>query len=64
LVRLGLTVVCYSSKGPLPFLLPWLRLEIQVRFITATMWDEQAWPVVRIELARALRMRAAVGREG
>lgn len=48
----------------LPFLLPWLRLELLVRSITSTMWDAQAWPVVRAELGPALRMRAAVRREG
>jgi hypothetical protein len=44
---------------PLPFLLPWLRLELLICSITSTTWDDQTWPIVRIELARALRMRAA-----
>jgi hypothetical protein len=31
----------------LPFLLPWLRLELFIRAITTTTWDDQAWPSSR-----------------
>jgi hypothetical protein len=53
----------YDMNG-LPFLLPWLRLELLIRTITFTTWDDRTWPIVKVELARALRMRAAVRREG
>jgi hypothetical protein len=40
-----------------PFLLLWLRLELLIRSIASTTGDDQTWPVVRVELGHALRMR-------
>src|SRR6267142_5245633 len=50
--------------SPQPFHLPWLRLSLLIRSILGTSWDEETWPTVKTTLARALRIRASLVREG
>jgi len=42
----------------------WLRLHLLVRSIRTTRWDATTWPIAKHELARALRLRAAIARAG
>jgi hypothetical protein len=38
----------------LPFLFPWLRVNLLIRSITSRTWDERAWPLeIRRDLAWA-----------
>jgi hypothetical protein len=46
----------------LPFLLPWLRVNLLIRSITGRVWDERAWPVAKVHLGRALEIRRDVAR--
>lgn len=48
--------------NPLPFLLPWLRLELLIRSIRSTRWDDATWPIVKVELVKAMRMREVLRR--
>ena len=50
--------------SPQPFHLPWLRFSLLIRSILGTSWDEETGPTVKTTLARALRMRASLVREG
>jgi hypothetical protein len=50
--------------SPQPFHLPWIRLSLLIRSILGTTWDEETWPTVKTILARALRMRTSLVREG
>jgi hypothetical protein len=48
----------------LPFLQPWLRIELLLRSILTTRWDDATWPTVRQQLPRVLRLRSQVARDG
>ena len=48
----------------LPFLLPWPRLTLLIRRILSSQWDEATWPIAKMELAKALRLRSVVERAG
>jgi hypothetical protein len=48
----------------LPFLLPWVRVALLIRTIRTTIWDDATWPTVKMNLARALRMRQQMNRGG
>ena len=53
----------FASEG-LPFLLPWLRLELILRSILTTRWDTETWTIVRRQVPRVLAMRAQVAKDG
>ena len=40
-----------------PYLLPWLRVELLLRSILTTRWDEPTWAIVRREIPRLMAMR-------
>jgi len=46
---------------PLPFFLPWLRLNSLS--IIGRVWDERAWPLAKAHLGRALEIRRDLARE-
>ena len=48
----------------LPYLLPWVRVLLLIRSITATTWGYEGWPEVKLVLRRALEMRRQIAREG
>jgi hypothetical protein len=48
----------------LPYLLPWVRVLILIRFITSTTWGHEAWPQIKPVLRRALEMRRQIARDG
>jgi hypothetical protein len=52
------------SVRPLPYLLPYVRVQLIVHTILSTRWDATTWPIVRAEVPRVLAMRAQVAREG
>src|SRR5262245_53733847 len=41
---------------------PWIRAELIVRMIVRTHWDSAAWPMMRAELKRVIRMQSALRR--
>jgi len=47
-----------NRSGRLPFLLPWPRLALLIRDILSSQWDEAMWPISKLELARAMKLRA------
>ena len=42
---------------------PWIRAELLVRLIVRTHLDRTAWPPMREELKRVIRMQSALLRE-
>lgn len=47
------------------FLLPYARLELLIRTMRTRTWDPEAWPLVKHELIRALKLGASSrGRDG
>jgi len=41
---------------------PWIRAELLVRPIVRTRWDSAAWPTMREELRRVIRLQSALRR--
>jgi hypothetical protein len=41
---------------------PWIRAELLLRMIRSTHWDSTAWPTIREELKRVIRMQSALRR--
>jgi hypothetical protein len=41
----------------LPFLLPWVRVNLLIRSITSQVCDERTWPIAKAHLSRALEIR-------
>jgi len=50
--------------APLPFFLPWLHLELLIRSIRSTRLDADTWPIIKVELVKAVRMREVLRRAG
>jgi hypothetical protein len=46
------------------FLLPYVRLELLIRTMLTRQLDEDAWPMVKAELRKALEMRSRLRRAG
>jgi hypothetical protein len=42
---------------PLPFFLPWLRVNLLIRSITGRVCDERTWVIAKAHLSRALEIR-------
>jgi hypothetical protein len=47
----------------LPFLLPWIKVNLLIRSITGRVWDERTWPIAKAQLGRALEIRRDLSRE-
>ena len=45
-------------------MLPWLRIELLLRSILTTRWDEGTWAVLRREISRLLAMRRQAAKDG
>ena len=48
----------------LPYLLPWVRVLLLIRYITSTEWDDTTGRLVQPLLRRALEMRRQIARDG
>jgi hypothetical protein len=46
----------------LPFLLPWVKVNLLIRSITDRVWDERAWPIAKSHLGRAFEIRRDLAR--
>ena len=46
------------------FLLPCVRLQLLIRTMCSRTWDAEAWPLVKHELIRAMRLRRLLARAG
>jgi hypothetical protein len=46
------------------FLLPYARIELLIRTMLTRTWAPEAWPVVKHELAKALKLRRHIARAG
>ncbi len=42
----------------------YLRVSLLIRQLRSTSWDATTWPIAKAELAKALRLRAAITRAG
>jgi hypothetical protein len=51
-------------SGRLPFLLPYARIELLIRTMLTETWAPEAWPVVKHEFAKALKLRSHIARAG
>jgi len=60
--RLRRRRVSSTSLKPLPFFLPWLRVNLLIRTITGRVWDERAWPLAKAHLGRAFEIRRDLAR--
>jgi hypothetical protein len=48
----------------LPYLLPWVRIELLLRSMLEVRWNGDTWPIIRVHLRRSLEIRSALAREG
>ena len=48
----------------LPYLLPWLRVELLLHSILTTRWDAVRWAIIRPEIPRLLAMRRQAAKDG
>jgi len=48
----------------LPYLLPWVKVNLLIRSVTQHNWPEAQWRLVRPRLRRALEIRSQLRREG
>ena len=48
----------------LPYVLPWLRVELLLRSILTTRWDAATWTIIRPEIPRLLGMRRQAAKDG
>jgi hypothetical protein len=46
------------------FLFPHIRVELLIRTMLTRKWDEDAWPIVKLELRKALALRSKLRRAG
>ena len=52
------------NPNRLPFLLPWLKVNILIRSITSHILPDEQWRILKLELRRALEIRSQIRREG
>jgi hypothetical protein len=50
------------SGSRMPYLLPWLRVNLLIRSLTERVWHERDWPIAKAHLGRALEIRHDLGR--
>ena len=48
----------------LPFLFPWLKVNLLIHSITHHTWPEEQWCIVKPQLRRALEIRRDLSRAG
>jgi hypothetical protein len=48
----------------LPFLLPWLKVNLLIRSITRQTWPDNEWRILRPRLRRALEIRGRLRQAG
>jgi len=48
----------------LPYLLPWVKVNMVIRSITRATWPDEQWRILKPELRRALEMRSQLRRGG
>ena len=53
-----------NPSGRLPFLLPYARIELLIRTVLTETWAPEAWPVVKQEFVKALKLRSYIARTG
>jgi hypothetical protein len=46
----------------LPFLLPWIKVNLLIRSITGRVWDDRIWLIAKSHLGRALEIRRDLAR--
>jgi hypothetical protein len=48
----------------MPFLLPYARIELLIRTMLTTTWAPEAWPLVKHEFVKAMKLRRHLARAG
>jgi len=51
-----------AMTSRLPFLLPWVTVNLLIRSITSRSWEERAWAIAKAHLGRALEIRRDLSR--
>jgi hypothetical protein len=51
-------------SGRLPLLLPYARIELLIRTMLTETWAPEAWPVVKHEFVKAMKLRGYIARAG
>jgi len=51
-------------SGRLPFLLPYVRIELLISTMLTETWAPEAWPVVKDEFVKAMKLRRVLARHG
>ena len=46
------------------FLLPYVRIELLIRTMLTLTWAPEAWPLVKHELVKAIKLRRQLARGG
>ena len=52
-----------ALSSRLPFLLPWIKVNLLIRSIAQRTWPEAEWRIIKPHLRRALEVRRDVSRE-
>jgi len=50
--------------GRLPFLLLYVRIELLIRTMLTERWAPEAWPVIKHEFVKAMKLRGHIARAG
>jgi hypothetical protein len=48
----------------MPFLLPYARIELLIRTMLTTTWAPAAWPLVKHEFVKAMKLRRHIAQAG
>ena len=43
---------------------PWLRIQLLLRSMLGNRWDEQTWPMIKVEMKTALELRSKIEKSG
>jgi hypothetical protein len=49
------------NRNRLPYLLPWVKVNLLIQSITDHIWPEEQWRTLRPQLRRALEIRGSLG---
>ena len=50
------------NETRLPYLLPWVKVNVLIRSITGRVWPEEEWKIIKPHLRRALEIRRDLSR--
>jgi hypothetical protein len=57
-------MIWHAHVNRLPYLLPWVKVNLLIHSITGRIWPEDQWSIIKPQLRCALEIRSQLGREG